>query len=119
CLEEAELIKKSRNIHTFYIYDIRNDRNWMKKALKTLGKDVYITFDADAFDPSLVHAVGTPEPNGLFWNETLNFLKMVIDNKNIVGFDVVEIAPVKGSILSEYTLAKLVYRLIGYLTLKK
>jgi agmatinase len=52
------------------------------------------------------------------WNETIQFLKKVIATKNIVGFDVVEIAPVKGNILTEYTMAKLVYKLIGYLTLK-
>ncbi|MFY7734738.1 MAG: arginase family protein, partial [Bacteroidia bacterium] len=61
---------------------------------------------------------GTAEPNGMQWNETIQFLKKVIASKNIVGFDVVEIAPVKGNILTEYTMAKLVYKLIGYLTLK-
>jgi agmatinase len=66
----------------------------------------------------LVPAVGTAEPNGMQWNETIQFLKKVIATKNIVGFDVVEIAPVKGNILTEYTMAKLVYKLIGYLTLK-
>jgi agmatinase len=118
CIEESELIKSSKNIHTFYIHDIRKSENWMTDALKTLGKNVYISIDADGFDPSIVPAVGTAEPNGLFWNETLEFLRLVIQKKNIVGFDVVEIAPIKGSILSEYTMAKLIYRLIGYLSLK-
>ncbi|MBP6650331.1 MAG: arginase family protein, partial [Bacteroidia bacterium] len=59
-------------------------------------------------------AVGTAEPNGLFWVETLEFLRRVFKEKKVVGFDVVECAPMEGSILSEYTLAKLVYRLIGY-----
>jgi len=119
CVEEAELIKSSKNIHTFYAHQIRKNENWMAEALKTLGKNVYISIDADGFDPSVVPAVGTAEPNGLFWNETLEFLKLVINKKHIVGFDVVEIAPAKGSILSEYTMAKLIYRLIGYLSLKK
>lgn len=119
CIEEAELIKSSKNIHTFYAHQISKNENWMPEALKTLGKNVYISIDADGFDPSVVPAVGTAEPNGLFWNETLEFLKLVILKKNIVGFDVVEIAPAKGSILSEYTMAKLIYRLIGYLSLKK
>jgi agmatinase len=86
--------------------------------LATLGENVYISIDADGFDPSIVPAVGTAEPNGMQWNETIQFLKKVIASKNIVGFDVVEIAPVKGNILTEYTMAKLVYKLIGYLTLK-
>ena len=119
CIEESQLIKSSKHIHTFYIHDIRKNPNWMNEALKSLGKNVYISIDADGFDPSVVPAVGTAEPNGLFWNETLDFLKLVIQKKNIVGFDVVEIAPAKGSILSEYTMAKLIYRLIGYISLKK
>ena len=119
CIEESELIKSSKHIHTFYIHDIRKNENWMDEALKSLGKNVYISIDADGFDPSVVPAVGTAEPNGLFWNETLEFLKLVIQKKNIVGFDVVEIAPKKGDILSEYTMAKLIYRLIGFLSIKK
>jgi len=118
CIEESDLIKSSKHIHTFYIHDIRKNPNWMTEALKSLGKNVYISIDADGFDPAVVPAVGTAEPNGLFWNETLEFLKLVIQKKNIVGFDVVEIAPIKGSILSEYTMAKLIYRLIGYISIK-
>lgn len=119
CIEEAELIRSSKHIHTFYAHDVRSNSHWMRDALRTLGDRVYISIDADGFDPAVVPAVGTAEPNGLFWNETLEFLKQVISEKEIVGFDVVEIAPVKGSILSEYTMAKLVYRLIGYLSLKR
>ncbi len=118
CIEEAQLIQSSKHIHTFYAHQIRNNVNWAAEALKTLGDNVYISIDADGFDPSIVPAVGTAEPNGMQWNETIEFLKQVIATKNIVGFDVVEIAPVKGNILTEYTMAKLVYKLIGYLTLK-
>lgn len=118
CIEEAQLIRSSKNINTFYAHDVRKNGAWMEEALKTLGDNVYISIDADGFDPAVVPAVGTAEPNGLFWNETLEFLKLVISKKNVVGFDVVEIAPAKGNILSEYTMAKLVYRLIGYLTLR-
>lgn len=118
CIEEAQLIQSSKHIHTFYAHQIRNNANWAAEALKTLGDNVYISIDADGFDPSIVPAVGTAEPNGMQWNETIEFLKQVIATKNIVGFDVVEIAPVKGNILTEYTMAKLVYKLIGYLTLK-
>jgi agmatinase len=119
CIEEAELIKKSKHIHTYYAHQVRANHNWMADALSTLKDKVYITIDADGFDPSVVPNVGTAEPNGLFWNETLQFLKQVIASKQIIGLDVVEIAPQKGSILSEYTMAKMVYRLIGYLSLKK
>lgn len=117
CIEEAQLIKSSKNIHTFYAHQIRRNKNWAEEALKTLGENVYISIDADGFDPSIVPAVGTAEPNGMFWNETTEFLKKVCEKKNIVGFDVVEIAPVKGNTLTEFTMAKLVYRLIGYISL--
>lgn len=118
CREEADLIKRSDNIFTFYAHEIRNQPDWMTEALQTVENDVYITIDADGFDPSVIPAVGTAEPRGLYWEETLTFLKKVIGSRNVVGFDVVEIAPVAGNILSEYTCAKLIYRLIGYLVKK-
>lgn len=118
CIEESELIKASKNIHTFYAHQVRNNANWADEALKTLGENVYISIDADGFDPSIVPAVGTAEPNGLLWQESIDFLRKVFATRNVVGFDVVEIAPVKGTILTEFTMAKLVYRLIGFQTLK-
>ncbi|MGV3598942.1 MAG: agmatinase [Bacteroidota bacterium] len=119
CIEEAELIKKSKNIHTFYAHYIRkNESTWIDEALAAMTDNVYITIDADGFDPSIMPAVGTAEPNGLFWNESLELLRRTIAEKNVVGFDIVECAPMKGTILSEYTLAKLAYRLMGYITLK-
>ncbi len=114
CKEEADVIKSSSNIHTFYAHKIRQNPNWMRDAINHLGSNVYITIDADGFDPSVIPAVGTAEPNGLFWVETLDFLREVFKSRNVVGFDIVECAPMVGSILSEYTLAKLAYRLIGY-----
>ena len=114
CKEEAQLIKDSKNIHTFYAHQIRSNPLWIEELVAPLGNNVYITIDADGFDPSIMPAVGTAEPNGLFWHETLELLKKVFKERNVVGFDVVECAPIEGSILSEYTLAKLVYKLIGY-----
>jgi agmatinase len=117
CKEEAELIKTSPIIDTFYAHYIRKNPSWMQEALDKLPEHVYLTIDADGFDPAVIPAVGTAEPNGLFWNETLEFLKLVCSKKTVVGFDIVECAPIEGSILSEYTLAKLLYRIIGYLEL--
>lgn len=114
CIEEAQLIKNSDNIHTFYAHQIKSNPLWMEELIAPMSNDVYITIDADGFDPSIMPAVGTAEPNGLQWTETLDFLKRVFKERNVVGFDVVECAPIEGSILSEYTLAKLVYKLIGY-----
>ncbi|HEY0895001.1 MAG TPA: agmatinase, partial [Sphingobacteriaceae bacterium] len=114
CIEEAQLIKQSDNIHTFYAHQIRTNPLWIREIVDAMTNDVYITIDADGFDPSIMPAVGTAEPNGLFWNETLDLLRTVCKERNVVGFDIVECAPIEGSILSEYTLAKLAYRILGY-----
>jgi len=113
-VEEARLIKESENIHTFYAHDIRSNPLWIEELVDRMGNNVYITIDADGFDPSIMPAVGTAEPNGLLWNETLRLLKKVCAERKVVGFDIVECAPLQGSIISEYTLAKLCYRLLGY-----
>jgi agmatinase len=118
CKEEADLIKSSKNIHTFYAHQIRKNENWMEDAIKTLGENVYLTIDADGFDPSVMPCVGTAEPNGLYWDETLTFLQKVFQKKKVVGFDILEIAPQEGQILTEYNCAKLLYRLIGFQVLK-
>lgn len=119
CIEEAQLIKASKNIHTFYAHQIRRDAGWAKKALATLGKTVYISIDADGFDPSVAPAVGTAEPNGMLWDETIHFLSQVFATREVIGFDIVEVAPVKNSIITEYTMAKLAYRLLGFHCMKK
>lgn len=114
CKEESELIKSSGNIHTFYAHHIRKNPDWMSEAISCLTENVYITIDADGFDPSVIPSVGTPEPGGLYWEETIDFLQMVFNQKNVVGFDVVEMAPRPDDLRSPYNLAKLVYRLIGF-----
>ncbi len=120
CIEEANEIKSNPKIHTYYAHKIRQNPNWVNHIIADMTENVYITIDADGFDPSIMPAVGTAEPNGLFWNETLELLRETCKNKNVVGFDIVECAPMEGSILSEYTLAKLAYRIIGYIeTFKK
>ncbi len=119
CIEEAIEIKKNPKIHTYYAHQIRNNENWVKEIIADMTENVYLTIDADGFDPSIMPAVGTAEPNGLFWNETLNLIRETCKHKNVVGFDIVECAPMEGSILSEYTLAKLAYRIIGYLEFYK
>jgi agmatinase len=118
CKEEADLIKSSVNIHTFYAHHIRNNPDWMSEAISCLTENVYITIDADGFDPSVIPSVGTPEPGGLYWEETVDFLRMVFNQKRVVGFDVVEMAPRADDLRSPYNLAKLVYRLIGFAVLK-
>lgn len=119
CKEEADLIKSSDNIHTYYAHQIQTNKNWIEEIVSKMTDNVYITIDADGFDPSIMPNVGTAEPGGLLWYETLELLKLVAKTKNIVGFDVVEVAPQEGSTLSEYTLAKLTYKLISYINTYK
>ncbi|MDE2836812.1 MAG: agmatinase [Chloroflexota bacterium] len=82
----------------------------------TLNEAVYVSFDLDAFDPSFMAAVGTPEPGGMEWWEALRILRAVSERRRIVGFDVVELAPDEGPEACAYTAAKLVYKLFGYAT---
>ena len=84
--------------------------------IATLSDNVYVSFDLDAFDPSFMAAVGTPEPGGMGWWEALRILRAVAERKTIVGFDVMELAPAEGPEASAYTAAKLTYKLIGYAT---
>jgi agmatinase len=115
CIEEARLIRSSTNIHTLYAHQLRArpTADWVADAVAHLSGDVYVTIDADGFDPSIVPAVGTAEPNGLSWEEGMALLRGICANRRVVGFDVVEVAPVPQATLSEYTLARLVYKLIG------
>ena len=89
---ELPFLKKEK---LFTSYTIRSNKNWKEDVIKSLDENVYITIDLDAFDPSIMPSTGTPEPGGLFWNETLDLLKQVFKNYNVVGFDIVELAPIK------------------------
>jgi len=84
------------------------------KIISQLSENVYITVDLDGFDPSEVPAVGTPQPGGLHWGEVTALLRKVSEKKKIVGFDVVELAPIKDQVASDFLAAKLVYKMIGY-----
>ena len=98
----------------FTSYDIRTNEYWKEDVANALGENVYITIDLDAFDPSIMPSTGTPEPGGLLWNETLDLLKMVFRNTNVVGFDIVELAPMAGNHAPDFMAAKLYYKLLSY-----
>lgn len=117
CKEESQLIKSSPNINTWYAHEIATNADWQDQLIANLPQNVYITIDADGFDPSVMPAVGTAEPGGLGWFEGLQFLKKVCANREVVGFDIVECAPKEGEILTQFNLAKLLYKLLGYCTL--
>jgi agmatinase len=86
--------------------------NW-SAILEALTEDVYVTFDLDALDPSIVPGTGTPEPGGLDWYEAVDLLAAVAERRRIVGFDVVELAPIGGQVASDFLAARLTYRMMG------
>lgn len=112
-MDESEL-EHIRKGYFFPTYDIRSNEYWKEDVVNLLGENVYITIDLDVFDPSIMPSTGTPEPGGLLWNETLDLLKMVFRNTNVVGFDIVELAPIKGLTAPDFMAAKLYYKLLSY-----
>ena len=112
--EEAEFIKeKGLKDSVFYAKNIKEDSDCINKILGCLTDHVFITIDVDVFDPSIMPSTGTPEPGGLLWYETLNILKEIFRQKHIVGFDVCELAPIENLHAPDFTVAKLIYKLIG------
>lgn len=99
---------------TWFAHDMAGDEYWMDNVIEALGDNVFITFDLDAFDPSIMPSTGTPEPGGLFWYETLEFLKRVFDERNVVGFDIVELCPDENEKSSDFLAAKLYYKMLSY-----
>ncbi len=112
--EQAEFIKKEK-IPIFYAHDILaagNDK-WMDEAISKLSENVYITIDIDSLDPSIMPSTGTPVPGGLQWHTMLKFLRKAGENRNVVGFDVMELMPIPFMHAPDFMAAKLIYKLIG------
>ncbi len=99
---------------TYFAHDMAVDDTWVDSAIDQMTDNVFITFDLDAFDPSIMPSTGTPEPGGLLWYETLDFLKQVFAEKNVVGFDIVELCPNKKEKSSDFLAAKLYYKMLSY-----
>ena len=111
---EIPILKNnSKRINIFWAKDKKKwNLNKFKKLIK--GKTVYLTFDVDGFDSSIMPATGTPEPGGLFWDETLDIIKVAFKNSNIVGADINELAPIKGFNSYNFLVAKLAYKILTY-----
>ncbi|MBQ9470675.1 MAG: agmatinase [Bacteroidales bacterium] len=90
------------------------DDTWMSKALNLISANVYITIDLDGFDPAIAPSTGTPEPGGLQWYPALRFLRKVIEHRNMVGFDIVELCPNPADRATDFMAAKLLYKLLSY-----
>lgn len=109
--EEADHIRQ-HGIATWYWPP--SDSDYVAELVEGLGPKVYISIDLDALDPSEMAAVGTPEPGGMRWLDMLTLLRQVAEQREIVGFDVCELAPNEGPAANSFTAAKLVYKLIAY-----
>jgi agmatinase len=98
----------------YFAEKIQNDNNWINRSIEQMTENVYITFDLDAFDPSIMPATGTPEPGGLDWHTVTKYLKKLFTQKNVVGFDIVELAPIMGVKAPQFLAAKLYYKMLSY-----
>lgn len=112
CEEESAFVDAER---MFFRHQIRSDDHWENKALKQLSKNVYLTIDLDVFDPSIMPSTGTPEPDGLLYNEVLAWVKKVSEQSTIVGFDVVELCPQPLNKAPDFLAAKLIYQILSFI----
>ncbi len=112
-MDKSETYVMNRD-KVFFAHEMAEDEFWVDHVLEQLGDNVFITFDLDAFDPSIMPATGTPEPGGLLWYETLDFLKRVFEEKNVVGFDLMELCPNENHPASNFLAAKLYYKMLSY-----
>lgn len=111
-LEEKEFAD-SRGLKPFFFEQTDNSLP-VEEIVEALTGAVYVTIDLDVFDPSIMAAVGTPEPGGLYWHQALALLREVSHRRKIVGFDIVELNPDQGPAACSFLAAKLAYKLIGY-----
>lgn len=109
---DAEELDYMDENQVYFAHDLYED--WMDDAIGQMTPNVFLTIDLDAFDPSILPSTGTPEPGGLFWYETLDFLKTIFKKKNVVGFDIVELCPNPAEKSSDFLAAKLYYKMLSY-----
>ncbi|MBS1244940.1 MAG: speB [Deltaproteobacteria bacterium] len=119
--EEDRFLKKSEDVKTFYASEVRTSLEEVTKGIvSNLSGNVYITVDLDVFDPGIMPSVVTPEPGGLNWFEVTDILRDVLrGNCNLVGFDVMELAPIAGMAAPDYLAARLCYRMMGWIVARQ
>jgi agmatinase len=98
----------------YFAEDMFGTADWMEDSLSKITDKVYITLDLDVFDPSIMPATGTPEPGGMQWNTMIQYLRKVFDQKKVLGFDIVELAPIEGLNAPNFLAAKLYYKMLSY-----
>jgi agmatinase len=110
--EEKQFLTQNK-VKPFYMSDLASNTASIDQIVNSLSKDVYITIDADVLDPSIMSAVGTPEPDGMSWRQVLDIVESVAIHKHVVGFDLMEFCPGEGPEACAFLLAKLAYKIIG------
>ena len=115
-ISKEEIPFLNRNLKRIKIFWAKDKNKWDLNKFKKLikNKTVYITFDVDGLDSGIMPATGTPEPGGLFWDETLDIIRIAAKNSNIVGADLNELSPIKGFDSYNFLAAKLVYKILSY-----
>jgi agmatinase len=113
CKEESQAIPGLQT-RVFWDHTMRQDPAWIDKVVASLSDKVYLTIDCDGLDPSVMPAVGTPEPGGLTWHETMALLRAVMSKRLVVGCDLVELCPIPGMVGPNFLCAKLIYKILGY-----
>jgi agmatinase len=111
---EKEEIRYAQSDNVFFAQEMNGSNDWMQKSIDRLGRQVYLTIDLDAFDPGILPGTGTPEPGGITWYDMLAYMRMLFQQRDVVGFDIVELAPIKDERSSEFLTAKLYYKLLSY-----
>ncbi|HEY6085091.1 MAG TPA: agmatinase [Nitrospira sp.] len=121
CPEEIERIKHTKKISTFFAASLLDPSGpyeghaskWIPDVVNACTGPVYLTFDCDGLDASLVPALGTPEPGGLGWYDTVNLITALSNGPGIIGMDISEIAPIEGFVAPQFCIARLIYRMLG------
>jgi agmatinase len=115
-LSSPEMKFYNNNRDRIKIFWAKDKNNWKLNEIKKLinMKNVYITFDVDAFDSSIMPATGTPEPGGLLWEDAISIIKIVCKNSNVMGADINELAPIKNFDSYNFLIAKLAYKILSY-----
>jgi agmatinase len=111
--EEKQFLTQNK-LKPFYMSNLTANAGSIDQIMNSLSEDVYVTIDVDVLDPAIMPAVGTPEPDGMSWQQVLDIIESVVLHKHVVGFDLMEFCPGEGPASCAYLLAKLAYKLIGY-----
>jgi N1-aminopropylagmatine ureohydrolase len=112
---EKDYIKPDR---VFFAEEIIPSDGWIEEVVQTLNNQIYLTIDLDVFDPSVMPSTGTPEPGGLDWYRVLELLRRVIEKKELMGFDIVELCPDTNNKAPDFLASKLLYKILTYKFLK-